>query len=243
MASGLIIVDCIGAAVLLAALVAPSFRQRPDDIRSGQADAWLPSVPDGWDVREIALAETEGRTKAVSRILDFDSYVFREYSNGVISFDVYIVHWRAGKIPVAMVAGHTPDVCWVNAGWKQQAAVYGDPTRLQSGSVISIERRKFESPLGRTRDVWFWHVGGRAMFIQGRPLFTGAGGIRWRLRDLWTEFCQGTTAQYIVRISSATPLNDLLKEPFVLQMFEALASVGCVPTAVPNAERGGAVRW
>lgn len=82
-------------------------------------------LPPGWTVEYKPIADTPEMKKAVAELLNYDDAVYAVYSNGTRHLAVYIAYWTPGKMSHRLVAGHTPDVCWVNAGWKVLEAESG----------------------------------------------------------------------------------------------------------------------
>jgi hypothetical protein len=70
-----------------------------------------------WESVDLPMAETEALVLNVEKTLQFDSFVYRDYKNGNKHFTLYVAFWSPGKIPAKAVASHTPDGCWVRAGW------------------------------------------------------------------------------------------------------------------------------
>ena len=52
------------------------------------------------------------------RILQFDEMVYRSYRQGGVEVQIYAAYWKPGSAPYGQAGVHTPDTCWVNAGWK-----------------------------------------------------------------------------------------------------------------------------
>jgi hypothetical protein len=75
-------------------------------------------LPPGWTVEYKPIADTPEMKKAVAELLNYDDAVYAVYSNGTRHLSVYIAYWTPGKMAQRLVAGHTPDVCWVGAGWR-----------------------------------------------------------------------------------------------------------------------------
>src|SRR5690606_27133761 len=40
-----------------------------------------------------------------------------DYISGPLRLSVYVAYWEPAKMSSRLVAGQTPDVCWVGAGW------------------------------------------------------------------------------------------------------------------------------
>ena len=105
----------LGASLILQLVPMPG---RIGPARAAHLKTTLPREVPGWEVDDKALGETEAVHAAVDKWLRLDDFVFRSYSRGRVHFDVYVAYWGPGKMPVQMVASHTPDRCWTENGWK-----------------------------------------------------------------------------------------------------------------------------
>jgi hypothetical protein len=209
--------------LLLAACLFPIFRANSleNSARGSLADL-LPRDAPGWVTEDVPLAASEVGVDIVKTTLNYDGYVFRRYSQGNKVFDIYIAFWQARKVPVSMVAAHTPDVCWVGAGWVPVASRSGEALQLARGATIPGEWRCFRAPSGQERDVWFWHIGRRAVYQGNVPVFAKGGHLLLRLRDLWSEVCGGVPDQYFVRISTNHRFEAILQEEVCQTVLEAV---------------------
>jgi len=201
-----------------------------------------------WKTQFLPVAESAEMQRAVAEMLNFDQAAFARYTQGSVEVSLYAAYWSPGKMSHRLIAGHTPDVCWVGAGWERvearQTSLRESGIRVGAGlprqggeaaAAAPVERlalagtpweyRKFTVP-GRTEDVVFLHlVGGRAMSygVQGAPPWYSM------FLDLAARGLRQREEQFFVRISGNRPLAELLvTEPvrLFLQQFEqeALAS-------------------
>ena len=71
---------------------------------------------------------------------------------------VYAAYWGPGKMPVQLVASHTPDRCWVENGWKSGAVKHD--AGLGAGGTMPRpgEWRTFLAPDRELLNVQFWHL-------------------------------------------------------------------------------------
>lgn len=214
--AGIALVLVLGTA---AGLLHPAAAARTVDLAQA-----LPVALPGWTVRELPLGETETVVEAVRGILNFDSYVHREYRQGGRVFTLYGAFWSAGSMPAQSVASHSPDHCWVLAGWKcldwRSRAV---PPAAAAG-LGPVESRRFRAPDGETVHVWYWHL------QNGRPADYGFRGellhyaSRW-LRDGIRQMFTGSPEQFFLRISSPQPLDELVADPGLMQLLGALSDL------------------
>lgn len=75
----------------------------------------------------------------------------------------FAAHWLAESSEAMSVVQHTPDICWVGAGWKPSLA--GQPERVQLAvgeRAIPFECRVFTPPGGHGQELVLWStlVGG-----------------------------------------------------------------------------------
>lgn len=75
-----------------------------------------------WTLEYRPVAETAEMQKAVGEILNFDDAVYAIYDNGGLRVSIYAAYWSPGKMSHRLIAGHTPDVCWVGGGWVRRKA-------------------------------------------------------------------------------------------------------------------------
>lgn len=78
----------------------------------------------------------------------------------------FAAHWSAADSRSMSVVQHTPDICWVGAGWKP--AQVGQPQQLEvrlGSQTIPFECRAFTPPGGLGRQLVFWCtlVGGQVL--------------------------------------------------------------------------------
>lgn len=175
----------------------------------------------GWTVEEQPIAETAEMKRAVGELLNFDDAIFLSYRRGGRQFDVYAAYWKPGKMSQRLVAGHTPDVCWVGAGWRKvsagNAAVAGGAPGGGAGvekfawAPVGGEFRVFDDPGGARRWVAFWHrAGGRAVSYGDR----GGPPPWWAVfSDLAEHGLDQKKSQYFVRVSANVPWEELAAEP------------------------------
>jgi len=202
------------AAVLLAAvgLQIYSARRSPGEAVSARSlkEQFTRELA-GWTVEEQPIAETAEMKRAVGELLNFDDAIFLSYRRGGRQFDVYAAYWRPGKMSQRLVAGHTPDVCWVGAGWRKiSSGNWNAGTENVAWSPAGGEFRVFDDPRGARRWVAFWHRAGNRAVSYG----DGGGPPPWWavFSDLAENGLDQKKSQYFVRVSANMPWGELTGE-------------------------------
>ena len=95
-----------------------SFERSPN-ISGGQcklADL-LPTIQEtqGWRLIQEEIGESPEMRRTIAELLNSDDAMALTFHKGAIL--IYLVHWRLGKLTHQLLASHTPDACWVRAGW------------------------------------------------------------------------------------------------------------------------------
>jgi hypothetical protein len=90
-------------------------------------------------------------------------------ANG-LRLTVFAAEWRADHSRSMSVVQHTPDICWVGAGWTPSDLGQPDQVQLDiSGTRLPFECRVFQSPAGRRELVlWCTLLGGAVLEESGR---------------------------------------------------------------------------
>lgn len=192
------------ALVLLIAMTVVAygeFRPLPEPRFRGRLAEVLPKAEEvpGWEVRYEEIASTPEMKEAVSELLNFDDAVFVTYTKGTERISIYIAYWKPGRMSHRLVAGHTPDVCWIGNGWELLQRESGVVLPAIAGQIVKCaERRKLR--FGTLEEsLLFWHiVGGHTQdFRQALPpwhaMFT----------DFYSRGLDQRQEQFFVRISSS----------------------------------------
>ncbi len=219
----LIGVLCVTLIVALGLSVVESHISSPRVFR-GKLVELLPQpeeVP-GWQIRFRPVADSHEMKKAVADALNYDDGILVDFTAGDLRASIYAAYWTPGKMPHRLVAGHTPDICWVGAGWERQSS------RVTSAAIgaerlggIPMEHRVY-----RLRDqveyVVFCHITG------GRPMSYGTTGLPpWYavFGDIFTKGLRQREEQFFVRISSNRPVEDFREAAPVNIFLRRLAAV------------------
>jgi hypothetical protein len=195
----------------------------------------VPAAVPGWDVQERDMGETELVREQVIKILRYDGAFFRTYRQGNTEVGVYVAYWKPGVIDPIDAAIHSPDLCWVNAGWREERHDYA--SRLDDGAGRSLkiaQFRDFSTAAGVHQEVVFWHLmGGK---LSGYVLGPSS---RWRERqpvlwrsqlDTWFGFRQ--REQFFIRISTNRTIAELTASPLWPEIMRGLAPTGLIEEGV-----------
>lgn len=182
-----------------------------------------------WHGVDKPLAETEEVLHATESVLQLDDFINREYSNSKgSSFTLYIAYWGQGKLPTSLASKHVPDRCWTKNGWANigEFKKFGDEFVVDGKALQSLTSRKFEFDIPHSqkkmiRYVWYWFL------IEGEVLDFKTFNARVvnpvvYVKNLMHEASKGIPEQHFVRIDSATPLEELYKDPDFKQMLKYL---------------------
>lgn len=189
----------------------------------------LPPAPSGWTKVARPIADTPEMKQKVDELLSFDDGAFYDYTSGASRLSVYVAYWQPGKMSSRLVAGHTPDVCWVNAGWRciqrgetsyplRPVGAPGAPALSGSSRLFPAEARLYAAG-GTTEYVWFWHL------VDGVPQSYGTGKEPpWYagLQDLVRRGLDQRSEQFFIRISSSQPLEDVSLQPALSAVLRSL---------------------
>jgi hypothetical protein len=106
----------------------------------------------GWTFRPESLADQAVEILATTNL--FNGTFYTERGERVT---VFMGTWDANNPKQLSVVGHTPDVCWVGAGWKPVTAGHPEKLPLSYGTnTIPFEARTFLTPDGRSRELTVW---------------------------------------------------------------------------------------
>lgn len=120
----------------------------------------------GWRFRAEPVAPTAVETLATTNL--FNGTFTSDRGERVTAF---MGTWDADNKEQMSVVGHTPDVCWVGAGWRPIALDHPDKLPLRLGSeVIPFEARTFQAPGSGHLEltVWCTLVSGQVFEETGR---------------------------------------------------------------------------
>ena len=184
----------------------------------------LPKSFPGWDIAPMELGETEAVRHATTKTLQFDDHVFFDYQSDEANFQVYAAYWGPGKMPVQLVATHTPDRCWVENGWKCTQHEFAKEIHKKSYKLLPAESRTFTLH-NQTQHVLFWHLIDGKPNTRGKTLTTAPDPMKW-LKGFWKHLWIDHSEQYFIRITSDEPIERLWNEPIFLETIERLGKIG-----------------
>lgn len=195
----------------------PKFHGKVADLLPKEGDIPL------WTVSYQPIAETPEMKARVNELLNFDDAIFAIYTKPEIRISIYLAYWKPGRMPIKEIARHTPDVCWIEAGWQRKEFAYLNDLRLQDGrEVTATEYRSFAAS-DHVEYVAFWHIAG-----EDSHSYRTGGRPSWRavITDVLHRGVDQKPEQFFLRISSNQPIErfwgtDVIQD--VLKKFPALA--------------------
>jgi hypothetical protein len=206
-------------------------------IAAGELVKRLPSSAGAWVSRVEPLGPSEFVAEAAERILNFDDYAYLTYRNGPRSLGVYVAYWRAGRMPTHKVASHTPDRCWTENGWKCEEMKFGVPATYGKVALKPAQWRRFTPPGGAgTQYVLFWHLVGDELYDYGDRFNSTPHPLKW-WRDSMAYAMKGSQPQYFIRLTADRPVEEIISDPDLAPVLEALAGMGLrLPAVVAGAK-------
>jgi hypothetical protein len=211
------------AVVLFAAGVAIPLGARAKGTRTfpGNLETLLPesTTLQGWQVARRPVADTPEMQRAISELLNFDEGGLWEFQRGNFRVSVYLAYWSPGKMSQRSISGHTPDVCWVEAGWRNESASIRTIEVQANDLLIPLEQRIFRQDPAVEEHVVFAHfVGGQAVkYAVGR----GPPWYAWIDDLLRLGFAQ-REEQFFVRVSSNRPTSEFLRAEPIQHLWRRL---------------------
>lgn len=210
-----------GVAALLVAFFA--WNTRPSVNAAAPAPnlpALLPDAPAGWQMRNTDLFEFRGtlRTDQLAQRTYLRPGVDGSLPTEII---IYIAYWRAGQVPVSLVASHTPDACWPGSGWSMLANLQPRVALHTVDRPLPLAEFRVFASSGLPYHVWYWHL------HDGRPIaYRDPYSAFELLRIAWKFGFRRDGDQFFVRISSNRPWVDIKDEPVLRDFFARTSSLG-----------------
>jgi hypothetical protein len=222
------------AAILLMAVGVQFYPQQEAQVveREGELADFLPRVVPGWRSEDRPIAETELVQDAVDEILNYDDALLRFYEQGQRHFSVYVAYWTPGKMSHRLIAGHTPDVCWVGAGWVCEYRDFSHFRSLRGQPLAEAQYRIFETR-GNVQHVLYWHISGGELISYRTGTTPPVTAI---LRDIWQKGLNQRQEQYFIRVSSNVPFDEIWHDQGFEEVMAALLPLGL---AAAEAEEEG----
>jgi len=192
----------------------------------------LANPPAGWTAQVLPLGDSQEMRKAVAGILQYDDAIFVRYSRPTGEpVEIYAAYWGPGRAPYSMVAVHTPDTCWINNGARRLARTHQFQSEALGEKLKPVELGVYAFN-DRPIHVMYWHlVGGEPHDDFGLSGWVGgAKGYLQRLpllfRDMRRYSLDLAQDQVFVRISSTTPIEELLGQSDFQQLLRSLEPLG-----------------
>lgn len=188
---------------------------------TGKLRDFLPPAPPGWTVVEKPIAETPEMKKAVGELLNYDDGIYVDYQNSVGDvFSVYLAHWNPGKMSARLVAGHTPDVCWVGNGWRMVDRNLAFTPATGTSEILPPAQWGIYELRGAVQHVLFWHShAGKIVKMD-----TSTAPTWWTpLADMASRGLNQRGEQFFMRLSSNQPVERWTTWKVYQELISALA--------------------
>jgi len=120
------------------------------------------------------------------------------------------------------IGRHTPDVCWVAAGWERTLKDTLSDLRLRNGARVDLTEHRTFRAHGQTEHVVYWHVVNEVTHSYntgGRPPWY------WIITDTLRWGLNQKPEQFFLRISSNRPVNEWWNTDLVQSVLEHLPSL------------------
>jgi hypothetical protein len=191
----------------------------------------LPRELPGWQVSDHPLAESEEERSTVSETLNYNDAIFRLYRRGSEAFAVYFAHWNPGRMSPRLIAAHTPDVCWMGAGWEdrpelEKRAGVGAYTEAETVALLEARAglmagqfRVFKNK-NNVQNLLWWHIYGGEIYNYDTHF---AAPWYAMFTDLLNHGLNQRSEQWFVRIGSTEPYSALWSDPGFQQVIRQLA--------------------
>jgi hypothetical protein len=230
----------LAISVLLAAigLVAyTALRPLPPSTLTQPLSTLISAQISGWTVKDLPIAESEEMKKAVGELLNYDDAVYRSYTQGPYTITVYVAYWKPGKMSPRMIAGHTPDVCWINNGWKCTARDFDYQINLAQPATSSDNNLKTLTAVRsfRPAQAGTYEIGGNIQYVlfwhlhQGKLVaYNNGKNPPWYalLTDLLNSGLNQRGEQFFIRIASNVPMTEAIKTNAMNSALQAIGPLG-----------------
>jgi len=165
-------------------------------------------LPD-WRITAIPIAESPEIKAAVAELLNYDDAIQFNYEKAGVSVMIYAAYWRPEKMSYRAIQSHTPDQCWIGAGWELKERMPASVSYGEGSKSLPVAGRIFQLK-GVEMKVLFCHLLGGRVVQQDenqRP--------RWYVAfaDLFEGGMRAREEQLFFRVSGNVPLADLRNLP------------------------------
>ncbi|BET69350.1 hypothetical protein ASA1KI_42680 [Opitutales bacterium ASA1] len=185
----------------------------------------IPLEAGEWRGEAVALGATEFVSGKVAQVLNYDDVFNARYRSGARELTVYVAYWGAGRMPVRLVASHTPDRCWTENGWSCVEMRFDERRSVAGRALQSADWRRFLDPEGRSTHVLFWHLIEGEVYDYGERFNAIPHPLEW-WKDAMRQLVSGSREQYFMRIGSNVPFEEIWDDPGVQEIVAALAKLG-----------------
>ena len=176
----------------------------------------------GWTEEAMDLANSPESAARISDRLKFDDAFFRLYRRGNAFVMLYVAYWKPGKVPYRWAGAHTPDTCWVQAGFEREEREYKVPFSVNDTRFDPAEFGIYSKD-GTAHRVHFWHlIGGEAYGYQQK----GEHNIFGSLQDIRDYGLNLRQEQFFIRLSSNKRLETLKQMDGFTRILESLGELG-----------------
>lgn len=217
----------VAAVFFLVTIYAFTNRPKSNPVDLPDIAEMLPKALPGWEVTDLPVGQTEEVMRRMGEILNYDTAFLREYKKGITKVEVYISYWTPGKAHYRLVYGHTPDVCWVKAGWKsvmQNSSYIIQLDGTESVELKPAQYREFMINSEHLRVV-FWQL------LDGKPFTYGNFGPPPRtaiFTDILERGFNQKPEQWFIRISANVDFDQLFFDPGFQELMRSMAGFGLV---------------
>jgi Protein of unknown function (DUF3485) len=186
----------------------------------------VPLLLPGWTAQDVPLGANEFLSGVAEKMLNYDEFVFREYTRGGEKFGVYVAYWGAGKMPARLVASHTPDRCWTENGWRCLQMKFKAEEEFDGVKLQPAEWRLFEPPGGGPPTyVLYWHLVAGRTYDYGDRFNRVPDPVLW-WKDAMQQALRGNREQYFIRLTSSEPLENLRRDQGFMEIVRGLERLG-----------------
>ncbi|MEY2878434.1 MAG: hypothetical protein RLZZ15_814 [Verrucomicrobiota bacterium] len=181
--------------------------------------ALLPAAADGW---EVAAQSNLFEFRSLLRTEHLAQRVYTKTDAAEPTFIiVYLAYWRAGQVPVSLVASHTPDGCWPGSGWNAQPVPDPRLRAVVAARPLAPGEYRYFKLGDLPQHVWFWHL------YDGRPIpYRDPYSPAELLRIAWRYGFRHDGDQLFVRVSSNRPWPEIAGAPVLEKFFANTRPLG-----------------
>ncbi len=225
----------IGALVLLAAFgmrIYYGMVPPPESTLERPLKEIVPDQLAGWRTHTVPMDQSPEAAARIENFLNFDDAIFRVYERGDTMIGLYIAYWTPGKTSYRWAGVHTPDTCWVLAGWKRTDRQYAVPLSTPTTTLKPADFGTYVKD-GITQHVFFWHLVGGEPYTYEQE---GLHNIFGALQDVREFGLNLRHEQFFIRLSSNRQLEDLRALSGFDEILKSLEDVGLALEA-PNLPR------